>query len=703
MEDIKNFSENENEFLGKKRKTNENLLKLKNNKKIEDKTKNLAGMIQNILSKKNKISTENKTKEEKISSQQILYNNNNINKNNNNIIKNQQNIFSQNLNVIMNNFSFNSNNFNNISNNNNNNNNLGNNNFNNINNLNNNSIGFNNFNNIYNLGKYNFNNITFPQSSIYNIIKNNQKLNNNNKFFSNLNILNNKNKIINNNNNLKQENKKEILKETPGLTFGEMISKMQNNNININNNNNINKNIFNKSINNNIQTNINNINLKNSGFSNINYNYNININNNNNNINKTKNNDSLMTVSLQNYINRAINQCKTKEEINICNINLRHIIESASKNNEINTRNWDNFPLPNKTILTDATLFTFDYSKNNNLFNNKNKLNNLNKNNMKQSKQRKSKIIYNKNSEEYFLTMKNEIIKPSECNNIEKEYYRMNELPDPNQIRPENILKKSLKMLKEKYESNKFPYKYFEEQFRSIRQDLTIQSIQNDFSLDVYETNARIALKNYDVGNFNQCQTLLIPLYEKGIKGSEIEFLCYRIIYTSLMENKESINIIKLIKKKFNNSNNNKNNKIIKKKNNNNNNKNNNNNNNSFPFEIEYSLKILKSLNENNYFKFFELYQNSPFLSKYLIEPFLPRLRIKALINIAYGFYSEISIKFVQEKIAFKNIKECKDFLEKNKLKIGFNKKGEEILFCRENFNTLNNSPLLLTLIQKNF
>ncbi len=295
--------------------------------------------------------------------------------------------------------------------------------------------------------------------------------------------------------------------------------------------------------------------------------------------------------------------------------------------------------------------------------------------------------------------MKNEIIKPSEdsCNNIEKEYYRMNELPDPNQIRPENILKKSLKMLKEKYESNEFPYKYFEEQFRSIRQDLTIQSIQNEFSLEVYETNARIALKNYDIGNFNQCQTLLIPLYEKGIKGSEIEFLCYRIIYTSLMENKECINIIKLIKKKFNNHNNSKN-KIIKK--NNNNNKNHNNN--SFPFEIDYSLKILKSINENNYFYFFELYQNSPFLSKFLIEPFLPRLRIKALINIAYGFYSEISIKFVQEKIAFKNINECKDFLEKNKLKIGFNKKGEEILFCRENFNTLNNSPLLLTLIQKN-
>jgi hypothetical protein len=43
MEDIKNFLENENEFLGKKRKNIENLVKLqKNNKKIEEKTKNLT-------------------------------------------------------------------------------------------------------------------------------------------------------------------------------------------------------------------------------------------------------------------------------------------------------------------------------------------------------------------------------------------------------------------------------------------------------------------------------------------------------------------------------------------------------------------------------------------------------------------------------------------------------------------------------------
>ena len=70
-----------------------------------------------------------------------------------------------------------------------------------------------------------------------------------------------------------------------------------------------------------------------------------------------------------------------------------------------------------------------------------------------------------------------------------------------------------------------------------------------DFLLNIDDNNACIyfykgiinrnrgevidALKNYDIGNFNQCQTLLIPLYEKGIKGSEIEFLCYRIIYTS--------------------------------------------------------------------------------------------------------------------------------------------------------------------------
>ena len=47
--------------------------------------------------------------------------------------------------------------------------------------------------------------------------------------------------------------------------------------------------------------------------------------------------------------------------------------------------------------------------------------------------------------------------------------------------------------------------------------------------------------------------------------------------------------------------------------------------------EIEHALKTYRVLNDNNFFQFFKLYKISPNMSSYLIEPFLPRFRIKTL------------------------------------------------------------------------
>jgi hypothetical protein len=50
---------------------------------------------------------------------------------------------------------------------------------------------------------------------------------------------------------------------------------------------------------------------------------------------------------------------------------------------------------------------------------------------------------------------------------------------------------------------------------------MVIQHIKNDFTIKVYETNARIALECHDINQFNQCQSKLYDLNKEGLKGSK--------------------------------------------------------------------------------------------------------------------------------------------------------------------------------------
>ena len=434
-------------------------------------------------------------------------------------------------------------------------------------------------------------------------------------------------------------------------------------------------------------------------------------NTNSNHTNNTSNNNKKgdFPPSLQNYITRAFQRCKNNDDIEKCQKILMNIMESTMSKKDMLTRDWDSYPLPdfskevktqshhqsNNNNNSDSNYNSNNHYNDNKKQNNKNDLSSYYEySTTKQSKKPKNQIQYQygilpSNSSSSTSTssfsmseiQKNiESFKPiiGTCTDLEKTYYRMTEHPDPSHVRPEHILKKSLKMLSEKWKRKVADYKYISEQFRSIRQDLTVQQIQNEFSVKVYETHARIALESSDLAQFNQCQTALIPLYDKGIKGNFHEFFAYRILYTALYEKNEMINIMALVNKKF---------PYKKKK--------------RFPIEIEHAVSTLKALNEVNYFSFFKLYNVAPNMGCYLIEPFLPRLRIKALQTIAYGYYSQIKLDYVREKLSFDNIDECVQFLEENNLKIGKNKDNISILYCKDNIPTLNESPLLQTLIQK--
>lgn len=65
------------------------------------------------------------------------------------------------------------------------------------------------------------------------------------------------------------------------------------------------------------------------------------------------------------------------------------------------------------------------------------------------------------------------------CSNLEKEYFRLTSPPLSNSVRPEHILKKSLQLMKQKWDNDDADYLYICSQLKSIRQDLTVQHIRN--------------------------------------------------------------------------------------------------------------------------------------------------------------------------------------------------------------------------------
>ncbi|KAF2264028.1 hypothetical protein CC78DRAFT_544408 [Lojkania enalia] len=217
---------------------------------------------------------------------------------------------------------------------------------------------------------------------------------------------------------------------------------------------------------------------------------------------------------------------------------------------------------------------------------------------------------------------------------LEKSYFRLTAPPKPETVRPLYILEKTLGFLKDKWrkENN---YNYICNQFKSLRQDLTVQHIKNAFTVRVYELHARIALEKGDLGEYNQCQTQLRALYMLKLSGGHPEeFLAYRILYFVYTCNKTDMNDLLAELTPADKA----------------------------QPAVRHALDVRSALALGNYHKFFRLYLAAPNMGMYLMDMFIERERLHALANISKAYMS-VTLRFLTDELGFDSDGDCVDFL----------------------------------------
>jgi len=217
---------------------------------------------------------------------------------------------------------------------------------------------------------------------------------------------------------------------------------------------------------------------------------------------------------------------------------------------------------------------------------------------------------------------------------LEKAYFRLTSAPNPDNVRPEHILKQTLELLKRKWrkEGN---YSYICDQFKSLRQDLTVQHIKNKFTVEVYEIHARIALEKADLGEYNQCQTQLRALYTLNLGGNPMEFKAYRILYFIHTCNRTGLNDVLA---------------------------------DLTPAEkeepaIKHALNVRSALALGNYHRFFRLYLETPNMGAYLMDMFVVRERLAALANMCKAYKPDVKLRFISEELGFESDADAAQFI----------------------------------------
>ncbi|PRP88326.1 hypothetical protein PROFUN_03435 [Planoprotostelium fungivorum] len=354
---------------------------------------------------------------------------------------------------------------------------------------------------------------------------------------------------------------------------------------------------------------------------------------------------------LKQYVDRSFGQCKTQGDKNAMQAALKVVIEESILSKNIWARDWDKEPLPSlpgapankankrKSIAalkeSETRKFSREQRFNDRHHHSVEPNHNDNYYQPPAGSTFTSKEEYMQSSlEEKEQDWDNVYNVKGTCQDLEKRYLRLTSAPDPATVRPEEILKKSLEKVLTVWGDTK-EYHFLWEQLKSIRQDLTVQRIKNDFTVRVYEVHGRLALKNNDIGEFNQCQTQLVLLYRAGCKGNEGEFTAYRLLYYVQQNNHQDM--MKLMSELSSD--------VMENE------------------AVKHALQMREASN-GNYHKFFRLLSATPNLGGCLLQKIVPDQRLKGLRAMMKAYRPEVPVSFVSQELGYSSETECMEHLD---------------------------------------
>mmetsp|Transcript_5247 Transcript_5247/g.8116 ORF Transcript_5247/g.8116 Transcript_5247/m.8116 type:complete len:393 (-) Transcript_5247:233-1411(-) len=242
--------------------------------------------------------------------------------------------------------------------------------------------------------------------------------------------------------------------------------------------------------------------------------------------------------------------------------------------------------------------------------------------------------------------------------NLEKPFLRLTTFPKEEDVRPLNVLKDCLQRIKRNFKENE-DFDWANEQLKSVRQDITVQGIKNEFVIQVYETHARIALEHGALNEFNQCQSMIhgmttgmgTPSQEdesfgcsssdniilKQNKESADEFLAYRLLY-ALVQNASVTDALGDASRLGGPS-------------------------------CKHAMMVCISISHCDYHSFFRLYESAPHLGVYLMDFLLQRMRLEGYKRIIAAYRPTVSVEFLKKTLLFSDVEETRRFLKECKAK----------------------------------